>query len=420
MTTELSERIEPKPPIRIDVVQKQFKNGMKLPQLARLYEVDEETLKPIVAEIVPKKRKESKGQLSVDFFSKEDLIELLERNPHATAFKQNAGIDSDKQMNELLERHGLQHMVKTRAQVIAERNAEVVELLENGLSHKQIEQRLSVNSSFILRALSATGRDDLRRRTKAEQTPEQLQALADKIRELVETKTSKEITAELGINTTLLHKLRKEHGIKVPKKPPRKHRWNGSKPKDGPKAHQKKRETPANRQYDYEQVAKQIAAMFEEGMKVADIIKELNLSNVTYYKIKKEYGKGWAVTDGRKKSKPIKKPCAPPLITPEEPKEETTMPEVTTASLESAVTAFKEEEKPDLIGMLHDKMEHIARAERIEKRVLNRDKGVWAEYLTARSEEIANVTHDTDLVTENGKLIERTTLTYTLERELGR
>lgn len=96
------------------------------------------------------------------------------------------------------------------------------------------------------------------------------------------------------------------------------------------------------------------------------------------------------------------------------------MKETTSAGLESAVTAFKEEEKPDLIGMLHDKMEHIARAERIEKRVLNRDKAVWGEYLTARSEEIENVTHDTDLVTENGKLIERTTLTYTLERELGR
>lgn len=96
------------------------------------------------------------------------------------------------------------------------------------------------------------------------------------------------------------------------------------------------------------------------------------------------------------------------------------MIETTSASLESAVTAFKEEEKPDLIGMLHDKMEHIARAERIEKRVLNRDKAVWGDYLSARSEEIEDVTHDVEVLVENGKLIERTTLTYTLERELGR
>lgn len=93
------------------------------------------------------------------------------------------------------------------------------------------------------------------------------------------------------------------------------------------------------------------------------------------------------------------------------------MKETTSASLESAVTAFKPEEIPELIGALDEQQK---RMERIEKRVLNRDKGVWAEYLTARSEEIENVTHDTDLVTENGKLIERTTLTYTLERELGR
>ena len=93
------------------------------------------------------------------------------------------------------------------------------------------------------------------------------------------------------------------------------------------------------------------------------------------------------------------------------------MKETTSASLESAVTAFKPEEIPELIGTID---EHVAREKRIEQRVLNRDKGVWAEYLTARSEEIENVTHDTELVTENGKLIERTTLTYTLERELGR
>ena len=93
------------------------------------------------------------------------------------------------------------------------------------------------------------------------------------------------------------------------------------------------------------------------------------------------------------------------------------MKETTTASLESAVTAFKPEEIPELIGALSERQK---RMERIEKRVLNRDKAVWGDYLSARSEEIEDVTHNVEVLVENGKLIERTTIAYTLERELGR
>lgn len=93
------------------------------------------------------------------------------------------------------------------------------------------------------------------------------------------------------------------------------------------------------------------------------------------------------------------------------------MPDVTTASLESAVTAFKDEEVSEVIGKSD---EHQKREKRIEKRVLNRDKAVWGDYLSARSEEIEDVTHNVEVVVENGKLIERTVIAYTLERELGR
>ena len=89
------------------------------------------------------------------------------------------------------------------------------------------------------------------------------------------------------------------------------------------------------------------------------------------------------------------------------------MKETTTASLESAVTAFKAEGVSELIGAPH---EH----KKPSTRIINRDKDVWAEYLTARSEEIHDVTHQVDVVLEDGKLIERTVLSYTLEREVTR
>ena len=89
------------------------------------------------------------------------------------------------------------------------------------------------------------------------------------------------------------------------------------------------------------------------------------------------------------------------------------MKATTTADLESAVTAFKPEEVPEVIGAHYEHRKQSTR-------VINRDKDVWGEYLSARSEDIADVTHETEIVKEGGKLIERTTLSYTLERKLGK
>ena len=422
MTTELN---EPKAPIRIDVVQKQFKNGMKLPQLARLYEVDEEALKPIVADIVPKQRKEVKGQINPTHFSKEELIELLERHPVATTFKQQAGIESTRQMNELLEIHGLTHMVKTKKQVLEERYLKIIELLEAGEPHEEIARRMNTTNHSIQTAIRHFGRDDLKRRQNEKRTPEELQALAEQIRELVETKTTKEITAELGITVTLFHQIRKEHGIKSPKRPPRTHVWNNSKV-TGQTVGDRigKRSRQSNPKYDYEKLAKQIAPLLEEGMLIDDILKEVNISLGTYYKIREQHGADWKSNRGRRKgqtrevvhqAKKAKKTSAPLLIIPE-PKEEPPVKETTTADLESAVTAFKPEEVSEVIGAVQ---KHIER-KKPATRIINRDKDVWAEYLTARSEEIHDVAHTVDVVLEDGKLIERTVLSYTLEREVTR
>ena len=60
MTTELQ---EPKAPIRVDVLQKQYRNGMTLKQLALLYEVDESVLAPYVEGVELKERKNEKAML---------------------------------------------------------------------------------------------------------------------------------------------------------------------------------------------------------------------------------------------------------------------------------------------------------------------------------------------------------------------
>lgn len=421
MTTELN---EPKAPIRIDVVQKQYKNGMKLSQLARLYEVDEETLKPIVADIVPKKRKEVKGQISPTHFSKEELIEILERHPVASAFKAQTGIDSTRQMNELLEIHGLSHMLKTSKQVREERYVKIIELLEAGETYEEIQRRMNTGNHSIHAAIKYFGREDLKRHRNEGRTLEELQALAEQIRELVDTKTTKEITAELGINVTLFHQIRKEHGIKSPKRPPRTHNWNNSRIKTSPTGERTgKRSRQSNPKYDYEQLAKQIAPMLEGGMVIDDILKEVNISLGTYYKIREKHGTDWKTKRGRRKgqtrdavhqAKKAKKTSAPLLIIPDEPKEEPHVKETTTASLESAVTAFKPEEVSEVIGAVQKHIEH----KKPSTRTINRDKDVWGEYLSARSQEIHDVTHDVEVVVEDGKLIERTTIAYTLEREL--
>lgn len=156
----------------------------------------------------------------------------------------------------------------------------------------------------------------------------------------------------------------------------------------------------------HEMLAVKIKELMEKGLKNKEIINELGIGINLLYTVKNKYGL-------TKTTKP-RKTIAPHLIIPDEPKEEQPVKETTTASLESAVTAFKPEEVTELIGTVQKHIDH----KKPPTRVINRDKDVWAEYLTARSQEIHDVTHDVEVVVEDGKLIERTTIAYTLEREL--
>lgn len=405
MTTELN---EPKTPIRIDVVQKQFKNGMKLSQLARLYEVDEETLKPIVADIVPKERKEAKEQINSTIFTKEELIEILERHPVASAFKAQTGIDSTRQMNELLEIHGLSHMLKTSKQVREEQYNEIIEFLEKGVSNKEIARRLNIGKHVIHAAIKYFGRNDLIK-VQPKITQEEKDVLAEKMRAIIKTKTKQEILAELQIKPHIYELIRKEYQLGKSKQPSRAKIKNTMiRPKNKEATKVKKASTGGRQKIDRKEISARIARLHELGMSVKMISQQLGISEATYYNIKKELGADWKIKEPKKKEK------APHLVIPDEPKEESPVKETTTASLESAVTAFKPEEVSEVIGAVQKHIEH----KKPSTRIINRDKGVWGEYLSARSQEIHDVSHDVEVVVEDGKLIERTTIAYTLEREL--
>lgn len=410
MTTDL------KLPIRIDVVQKQYKNGMQLGELARLYDVSEETLRPLVTDLVQKKRKVSHEEFHYSQLTKEELIEALEKKPTAFAFKRSTGIPSDKAMWDLLERHGLSHLMKTEEQLRVEKYERIIKMLEDGLTHKEAAARAKVSLFVVQSAVKYSGRDDLT--TRQHVSPEEYRKLAEQIVQMVDTMTNKEIMATLGITQNQLSKVRKDYGIK-PAKRDRTNNFNRLIRNDKPKPTRPKEKSNVSKTKaeptDFQELSDRIKRLFDIGMTTSEVIEETGISRGTYYRVKEAHGKEWTIVDGRKERR--KQPKTPQPDTPEEKKEEPTMPDVTTASLESAVTAFKPEEIPELIGALD---ERVAREKRIEQRVLNRDKGVWAEYLTARSEEIEDVTHNVEVVVENGKLIERTTIAYTLERELGR
>lgn len=161
----------------------------------------------------------------------------------------------------------------------------------------------------------------------------------------------------------------------------------------------------------HEKLAVKIKELMEKGLKNKEIINELGIGLNLLYTVKNKYG--LTKTTKPRKKEPIR-PKYPNLIYPTDQKEEPPVKETTTASLESAVTAFKPEEVTELIGEVQKHIEH----KKPSIRVINRDKDVWAEYLTARSQEIHDVAHDVEVVVEDGKLIERTVIAYTLEREL--
>lgn len=353
MTTEL---MQPKPPIRIDVVQKQFKNGMKLPQLAQLYDVSEETLQPIVADIIPKKRKNVQEETLV--YQIRELAEKEQMSKYAIA---EVLAKPTSKIERIARDYDITIPVRSRP--------------EPDLKPKPV----------------ASSDEPKRRGPKPKLTEDEMDALAQRVRKLAATKdlSISAIGRELGYPFARIRQIVKKYDIPL------------AKSKNDPTRLSKE---------DWQGRLEAIKVMASEGKNATEIAEFYGISRSYVVKMCRKHGiklNGKIGRPKKNKSEPASK----------KPKEETTMPEVTTASLESAVTAFKDEEVSEVIGKLD---EHQKREKRIEKRVLNRDKGVWAEYLTARSEEIENVTHDTDLVTENGKLIERTTLTYTLERELSK
>ena len=355
----MSELMEPKPPIRTDLVQKQFKNGMKLPQLAQLYDVSEETLQPIVADIVPKKRKNVQEETLVS-----EIRELAEK--------------------EKMSKYAI-------AQVLAKPTSKIERIARDYNITIPVRSRPEPE----LKPKPVASSDEPKRRgPKPKLTEDEMDALAERVRELAVDKqlSISAIGRELGHPFARIRQVMKRYDIPL------------TKSKNDPTRLTKE---------DWQERLEAIKVMAREGKDAKEIAEFYDISRSYVVKMCRKHGINLNAKIGRpkkNKSEPASK----------KPKEEPTMPDVTTASLESAVTAFKEEEKPDLIGMLHDKMEHIARAERIEQRVFNRDKAVWGDYLSARSEEIEDVTHNVEVVIENGKLIERTTIAYTLERELGR
>lgn len=349
------ELIEPKQPVRIDIVQKQYKNGMQLDQLARLYEVDVETLNPIVAGIEQKARKKS--------IEDEKVAE---------------------QIRELAEEEELTKYV-------------IVQVL--GLSLRKVERIARDFGITFPSATRGTG-DELEtteqpptkrgRGRRRDLSDDEMASLAQAIRTLAAKDLSiSAISRELGHSYARVNRIVKEHSIPITKS----------------------KNDPTRLTADgWQERLDAIQAMANEGKSTKDICAALDITSTYLLRICRKHG----IKGISKKGRP-KKPTTQQL--PDEPKEGPAMPEQTTASLESAVTAFKAEEIPELIGALD---EHMERNNRIERRVLNRDKAVWGDYLSARSEEIENVTHQVDVVVENGKLIERTVIQYTLERELGR
>ncbi|MDA5561978.1 hypothetical protein PJK55_14660 [Exiguobacterium sp. MMG028] len=158
----------------------------------------------------------------------------------------------------------------------------------------------------------------------------------------------------------------------------------------------------------HEMLAVKIKELQEQGLKNEEIMNELGIGTHLLYTVKNKYGLT-KTTKPRKVDNP-KQTKAPHLIYPLDQKEEPQVNEQESAQ-EAATTILKPEEQPELIGAPH---EH----KKPSTRIINRDKDVWAEYLTAHSQEIHDVAHDVEVVVEDGKLIERTTIAYTLEREL--
>ena len=350
MTTDL------KLPIRIDVVQKQYKNGMKLKQLAQLYDVSEETLRPLVADIVPKTRKNVQEETLAS-----EIRELAEK--------------------EKMSKYAI-------AEVLAKPTSKIERVARDYNIVIPVRSRAEIEMKPTEPTVPST--ESKRRGPKPQMSDADMAALAERVRELVTQGLSiSAIGRELGYPYSRIRQVMTRYAIPAMKT---------------------KHDPTRLTKDEWQQRLEAIKVMAGEGKCAAEIGRHYDITRSYVTRMCKKHGIKLNAKIGRPK-KNENEPDAKQL------KEEPTMPDVTTASLESAVTAFKAEEVSEVIGKLDERME---REKRIEQRVLNRDKAVWGDYLSARSEEIEDVTHNVEVLVENGKLIERTTIAYTLERELGR
>lgn len=161
MTSEVT---SPKEAIRIDIVQKQYKNGMQLDELARLYEVDKSVLRPVVDGIVQKSRKVEdrrvavgkKGQLKhlkkLEGYSREQLREIVETHHMLTPIAAQLEVSKDT-AKIVLKKHGLDHLILTRRELRDKRYRHVIMLDKQGLNCQQIMQRLGMAHDTYMKAL---------------------------------------------------------------------------------------------------------------------------------------------------------------------------------------------------------------------------------------------------------------------------
>lgn len=156
--------ITPKETIRIDIVQKQYKNGMQLEELARLYEVDRSVLRPVVDGIVQKSRKAENGRVvagkqgqrehlkKLESYTREQLREIVETHHMLTPIASQLGVSRDT-ARIALEKQGLDHLVLTRRELRDKRYRHVIMLDKQGLNCQQIMQRLGMAHDTYMKAL---------------------------------------------------------------------------------------------------------------------------------------------------------------------------------------------------------------------------------------------------------------------------
>lgn len=152
MTTEL---IEPKPALRPSVIQKQYRNGLGLNQLAILYETDEETLKPIVEGVQPKRRNLRDSELDEEVVRRKRreernarIVELVKAGVNQSEVAEQFGI-TRRTVSAILQSHGCTTF-RTRQRINhAEFAPAVKKLMDAGLTNEQIQNELNITHANL-------------------------------------------------------------------------------------------------------------------------------------------------------------------------------------------------------------------------------------------------------------------------------